>query len=127
MVTDWKAHGKLLILFSSLFLIVSCTSFRKKEKLNQAPPPVVQQLEQAQKEYQLKQFTKAVATLNKILKFYRNTETGDDALFLLAKTYSRLENWEKAISAYRAIYDSEYFSTREGMSRVAGARSPTVR
>ena len=127
MVTDWKAHGKLLILFSSLFLIVSCTSFRKKEKLNQAPPPVVQQLEQAQKEYQLKQFTKAVATLNKILKFYRNTETGDDALFLLAKTYSRLENWEKAISAYRAIYDSEYFSTREGMSRVAGARILTYK
>ena len=118
---------KNYLLLASVFFLVSCGSLGKKEKLNKAPAPVVQQLETAKKQYQAKQYQAAVKTLNKILKFYRPTEVGDDALFLLAKTYSRIEDWDKALATYKAMYDSDYFSSREAMARVAGARILTFK
>lgn len=118
---------KAFVLTSLFLLLASCSTFRKKEKLNQAPQPVLNQLVVAQNQYKNKQYTAAVKTLNTILKFHRDTNAGDDALYLLAKTYSRLEDWDKALKAYEAIYDSDYFSTREGMSRIAGARILTFK
>ncbi|MEM7646507.1 MAG: penicillin-binding protein activator, partial [Pseudomonadota bacterium] len=44
-----------------------------------------------------------------------------------AKTYSRLENWEKAINAYRALYDSDYYSSREIPARLAAAKILTYK
>ncbi len=116
-----------LLLLSTLFIFISCSTFGRKEKLNQAPEPVKIQLAKANQEYKNKQFSQAVKTLNGILKFHRNTETGDDALFLLAKTYSRLENWDKSLSAYQALYDSQYFSSREAPARVAAAKILTYK
>ncbi len=111
-----------LILFSTLFFMISCSTFSRKEKLNQAPEPVKVQLNKATQEFQQKKYSQAVKTLNGILKFHRSTETGDDALFLLAKTYSRMENWEKSLNAYKALYDSQYYSSRESQARVAAAK-----
>ncbi len=116
-----------LILTTVFLLFASCSTFGKKEQLNSAPEAVQQQLVLAQNQYKEKKYTAAAKTLNTILKFHRNTNAGDDALYLLAKTYSRLENWDKALMAYEAIYDSDYFSTREGMSRIAGARILTFK
>ncbi len=118
---------KSLILFSTLFVMVSCSTFGRKEKLNQAPEPVKVQMNLATTQFQNKQFNQAAKTLNGILKFHRNTETGDDALFLLAKTYSRMENWENSLSAYKALYDSQYFSSREPQARVAAAKILTYK
>jgi ABC-type branched-subunit amino acid transport system substrate-binding protein len=107
--------------------MVSCASFGRKEKLNTAPEPVKVQLNTALQQFQNNQLSQCIKTLNGILKFHRNTDTGDDALFLLAKTYSRQENWEKALGAYRSLYDSQYYSGREAASRVAAAKILTYK
>jgi branched-chain amino acid transport system substrate-binding protein len=118
---------KWILIISSFFFIASCSTFSSKQKLNQAPEPVKSQLQLAQKQYENRQFSQAVKTLNGILKFHRNTDTGDDALYLLAKTYSRLENWEKALSAYTALYDSDYFSSRDSVARVSATKILTYK
>ena len=109
----------LLLVF---MFTVSCGTFGGKEDLKQAPQPVKQQLVLAKKQYKDRQYQGSVSTLKKILKFHRGTEAGDDALFLLAKAYSRLSNWEKALATYREMYSANYFSNREGLARVAAAR-----
>lgn len=118
---------KALFLFCGLTLLVSCSSFRQKDKLTQAPAPVAKQLEQAKQLYTQKKYSKAIKTLNSILKFYRNTETGDDALFLLAKTYSRMENWDKSFRVYENLYNSQFFSSREVVARISAAKILTYK
>jgi branched-chain amino acid transport system substrate-binding protein len=117
---------KTALLFS-LILICSCAGLRSKEQLNQAPEPVVSQLQQAQKDFERKNYSEAIKKLNNILKFYRNTETGDDALYLLAKTYTRTEDWTKALNVYTEIYDSQFYSSREFVARASAAKILTYR
>lgn len=116
-----------LLILASMFAVISCSTFGRKERLVKAPSPVQGQLTKATKQFQDQQFNQAIKTLNGILKFHRNTEAGDDALYLLAKSYSRLENWEKALSAYRALYDSEFFSSRENIARISAAKILTYK
>ena len=91
----------------------------KRTRLAKAPEPVQKQLQLAKQQFKKNQYQSAIKSLNGILKFHRNTESGDDALFLLAKTYSRTENWDKALGAYKALYDSQYYSSRELPARMA--------
>lgn len=116
-----------LLLLLSLGLFVSCSGLSRKDKLNQAPAPVLKQLETAKKHYTQKKYAEAEKVLNNILKFYRNTEAGDDALFLLAKTYSRTEDWSKAVKVYKELYDSQFYSSREMPARIANAKILTYK
>lgn len=113
---------RALTLITTLVFFFSCSQLQKKDKLNKAPAPVIQQLEVAKKHYVNKKYNQTVKILSGILKFYRNTDTGDDALFLLAKTYSRQENWPKALNAYTEMYNSQYYSSREFLARIAAAK-----
>jgi branched-chain amino acid transport system substrate-binding protein len=121
------ASMKSILLLIILSLLISCSSFEQKDRLNVAPPQVKQQLEVAKKEYSIKQYSQATKTLNSIIKFHRNTEVGDDALLLLAKTYSQLENWPKAYSVYEEIFSSKYFSPRDSMARSSAAKILTYK
>jgi len=114
-------------LLLSLIFFCSCAGLRSKETLGQAPAPVSQQLMLAQKDFEQKKYPDAVKTLNSILKVHRNTDAGDDALFLLAKTYSRMEDWTKALSVYTEIYNSKYYSSREFVARASAAEILTYR
>ncbi|MEM7647090.1 MAG: tetratricopeptide repeat protein, partial [Pseudomonadota bacterium] len=116
------SYPRLVLLSLSFFFFLSCSQLQKKDDLKKAPNPVVQQLETAKKQYKGKRYSDAATTLNKILKFYRSTDIGDDALFLLAKTYSRLEDWPKALNVYSEMYDSKFYSSREFVARTAAAK-----
>ena len=113
---------RLILLMSISLLVVTCTSLRQKEKLNEAPPAVKAQLNTAQKYFTARDYKKTEQTLAPILKQYRNTDIGDDALFLLAKTYSRTEQWPKAFKVYENIYNSEFYSPREFLARTSAAK-----
>lgn len=118
---------RLLTIFTSLIVLVSCSSMKPKDKLNQAPPAVAQELEKANQYYNQKKFNDTIKICNNIIKLYRNTEAGDDALYLLAKTYSRTEDWPRALQVYEEVYNSAYFSPREFDARVATARILTYK
>ncbi len=109
------------------FCLATCATFGQKEKLNKAPDAVTTQLNKAKQQYQDRQYNQAINTLNGVLRFHRKTEAGDDALFLLAKTYSRIENWESALGSYQALYNTDIFSSRDAIARVAAARILTYK
>ncbi len=113
---------KLFFLIISFFFVISCASTPKKERLNQAPAPVTAQYQAAEKLYLQKKYDLAIKSLNNILRLHRNTDVGDSALFLLAKTYTQTEDWDKALKVYEEIYTSPYFSPQEFLARLTAAR-----
>lgn len=117
----------IAIVITLFFMVVSCASAPKKERLTQAPNPIIDQYRSAEKQYGQKKYDSAIQTLNQILRTHRNTDIGDSALFLLAKTYSQTEDWEKALRVYEEIYSSGFYSPQEMQSRLLAARIYTYK
>ncbi len=113
---------KIILLVFSLVLFVSCSILPSKDKLQKAPSGISKKLEEAKKQYREKQYQKVIEIIDDIIKSHRATETGDEALFLLAKTHSHLKNWEKAFKVYQEVYTSRYESSGEAYSRVTACK-----
>ena len=107
--------------------LISCQNFKKKERLATAPPAATKDFQQAKKFFKKRQYKSAEKTLAKILKSYRATAVGDDSLFLLAKVYTRQENWQKAFNVYKNVYESPIYSPREFQARVSAAKLLTYK
>lgn len=118
---------RFLTIVTSLIVFVSCSSMKQKDKLNQAPPAVAQELQKANTSFNQKKFNDTIKICNNIIKLYRNTDAGDDALHLLAKTYSRTEDWPRALQVYEEIYNSDFHSTREIDARISAAKILTYK
>ncbi|MCB0378498.1 MAG: penicillin-binding protein activator [Bdellovibrionales bacterium] len=109
-------------------LFVSCTSVSKKrERLAQAPAPVQKQIELAKNYFKNRNYNKVEETLVPIVKDHRGTDAGDEALFILAKTYSRTEAWDKAYRVYSMIFESGFYSPKEFVARTNAAKILTYK
>jgi len=116
----------ILLLFCALS-VITCTTARKKTELVTAPAPAKALFAKAQTQFKAGQLGPAEATLNQVIKGYRATDTGDDALFLLAKIYKRQENWKQAFNVYESVYSSSVYSPREFLARTAAAKILTFK
>ena len=118
---------KFVLLACSCLFFLSCSSLRTKDKLDKAPLQISKKLKKAKEQYSKKRYQQAAKILNNILKSHRNTDVGDEAVFLLAKTHSHLRNWKKALEFYKKTYDSKYQSSKEIQARIAAVKILTYK
>ena len=103
-------------------LFLACVSNPKKTQLASAPAPAKKLFANAQSQFQKGNLDSSATIAKKIVASYRQTDTGDDALFLLAKVYSRQEQWKKAFNVYESVYSSSIYSPREFLASTAAAK-----
>lgn len=118
-----KTLFSLLAIFTlSMMNFVGCTHFGQNRQLLPSPPEATRLIQAAKVDLQKADWGSAEKKLTMVISNYRNFEAGDEALFLLARTYSRQSMWKKAFNVYESVYSSDVSSPRQGLARLAAAK-----